>query len=223
MIGSLCPCSLPRRPCRWIQAHPAHRPRIRLLRPPVGPAAASPRWPAPSKTSGLMRRRYGYYWTKLIAAVVLLAAWVLAFIWIGDSWWQLVSAARARGRDDPDRVSGSRCGAPSNVQVRRLERMGQPHPGQPVRRDQLRLVAEQAQPPSRQPQQGRRRPRHRPPGDRLHPGAGHPAPQPADALAGRPPGLVLLPDPSPRGPLAARRRYPPRPRPPARSSVAGWN
>ena len=42
---------------------------------------------------GLMRRRYGYYWTKLIAAVVLLAAWVLAFIWIGDSWWQLVSAA----------------------------------------------------------------------------------------------------------------------------------
>jgi fatty acid desaturase len=42
---------------------------------------------------GLMRRRYGYYWTKLIGAVVLLGVWTLAFTWIGDSWWQLVSAA----------------------------------------------------------------------------------------------------------------------------------
>jgi fatty acid desaturase len=41
----------------------------------------------------LMRRRYGYYWTKLIGALVILAAWVLAFIWIGDSWWQMISAA----------------------------------------------------------------------------------------------------------------------------------
>ena len=42
---------------------------------------------------GLMRRRYGYYWTKLVGAVLALAAWVAAFVWIGDSWWQLVSAA----------------------------------------------------------------------------------------------------------------------------------
>jgi fatty acid desaturase len=41
----------------------------------------------------LMRRRYGYYWTKLIGALVILAAWLLAFIWIGDSWWQVISAA----------------------------------------------------------------------------------------------------------------------------------
>jgi fatty acid desaturase len=40
----------------------------------------------------LMRRWYGYYWTKLVGAVIILAAWVLAFIWIGDSWWQLVTA-----------------------------------------------------------------------------------------------------------------------------------
>jgi fatty acid desaturase len=40
----------------------------------------------------LMRRRYGYYWTKLIGALVILAAWALTFIWIGDSWWQLISA-----------------------------------------------------------------------------------------------------------------------------------
>jgi fatty acid desaturase len=41
---------------------------------------------------GLMRRRYGYYWTKLIGAVLILAAWVAGFVWIGDSWWQLASA-----------------------------------------------------------------------------------------------------------------------------------
>jgi fatty acid desaturase len=41
---------------------------------------------------GLMRRRYGYYWTKLIGAVCILAAWVVGFILIGDSWWQLASA-----------------------------------------------------------------------------------------------------------------------------------
>ncbi len=42
---------------------------------------------------GLMRRRYGYYWAKLIGAVVILAAWVVGFVLIGDSWWQLISAA----------------------------------------------------------------------------------------------------------------------------------
>lgn len=40
-----------------------------------------------------MRRRYGYYWTKLAAAVLLLAGWVAAFVRIGDSWWQLAMAA----------------------------------------------------------------------------------------------------------------------------------
>jgi fatty acid desaturase len=41
---------------------------------------------------GLMRRRYGYYWAKLIGAVLILAAWVVGFIMIGDSWWQLANA-----------------------------------------------------------------------------------------------------------------------------------
>jgi fatty acid desaturase len=40
-----------------------------------------------------MRRRYGYYWAKLIGAVVVLIVWVAGFVWIGDSWWQLLSAA----------------------------------------------------------------------------------------------------------------------------------
>ncbi|GAA3612917.1 fatty acid desaturase family protein [Microlunatus ginsengisoli] len=42
---------------------------------------------------GLMRRRYGYYWIKLIGAVLAIIAWVAGFVWIGDSWWQLASAA----------------------------------------------------------------------------------------------------------------------------------
>jgi fatty acid desaturase len=41
---------------------------------------------------GLMRRRYGYYWTKLIGAVLVVSAWVVGFVLIGDSWWQLASA-----------------------------------------------------------------------------------------------------------------------------------
>ena len=44
------------------------------------------------KDSGLMRRRYGYYWTKLIAVPVAFAAAIVLFIWIGDSWWQMFTA-----------------------------------------------------------------------------------------------------------------------------------
>ncbi len=42
---------------------------------------------------GLLRRRYGYYWTKLIAAPVVVAACLAVFVWIGESWWQLFTAA----------------------------------------------------------------------------------------------------------------------------------
>lgn len=42
--------------------------------------------------AGLMRRRYGYYWTKLIGITVALVAVVAAFVWIGDTWWQMVTA-----------------------------------------------------------------------------------------------------------------------------------
>ena len=43
--------------------------------------------------AGLLRRRYGYYWTKFTGMVLLGLALVAAFVWIGDSWWQLVTAA----------------------------------------------------------------------------------------------------------------------------------
>jgi fatty acid desaturase len=45
------------------------------------------------QASGLLRRRYGYYWTKLIAVPLVLAAAVTAFVLIGDTWWQLLTAA----------------------------------------------------------------------------------------------------------------------------------
>src|SRR5690349_18967529 len=43
--------------------------------------------------SGLMRRRYGYYWTKLIAAPVVIAVALAVFVLLGDTWWQLITGA----------------------------------------------------------------------------------------------------------------------------------
>ena len=40
-----------------------------------------------------MRRCYGYYWTKLVTAILVVAAWVVVFVRIGDSWWQLLMGA----------------------------------------------------------------------------------------------------------------------------------
>lgn len=44
------------------------------------------------RDSGLLRRRYGYYWTKLIGLPLVLAAGLLGFVWVGDTWWQLFTA-----------------------------------------------------------------------------------------------------------------------------------
>ncbi|MCU1433105.1 MAG: fatty acid desaturase [Actinotalea sp.] len=43
--------------------------------------------------AGLMRRRYGYYWTRFVVLTAMLAGLVAAMIAIGDSWWQLAIAA----------------------------------------------------------------------------------------------------------------------------------
>ncbi len=45
------------------------------------------------QASGLMRRRYGYYWSKFVLLTVLLAASVAALFVFGSTWWQLVNAA----------------------------------------------------------------------------------------------------------------------------------
>ncbi|KAA9110655.1 fatty acid desaturase family protein [Microbacterium rhizomatis] len=45
------------------------------------------------RDAGLLRRRYGYYWTKLIAVPLVVGALVVCFIFVGDTWWQLFTAA----------------------------------------------------------------------------------------------------------------------------------
>jgi len=44
------------------------------------------------RESGLLRRRYGYYWAKLAAVPLAVGGCVAAFVWIGDSWWQVLLA-----------------------------------------------------------------------------------------------------------------------------------
>jgi hypothetical protein len=125
---------------------------------------------------GLMRRRYGYYWTKLISAVLILAAWVVGFILIGDSWWQLANAGLLAvlmtqiaflGHDAAHRQifkSGRWNDWVSLIIANLLVGMS------------LRLAAEQTQPPPRQPEQGRSRPRHRVDCDRHDARTSDPAP-----------------------------------------------
>jgi len=44
------------------------------------------------KQAGLLRRRYGYYALRIALNVALLAAGVVAFVLLGSSWWQMVTA-----------------------------------------------------------------------------------------------------------------------------------
>lgn len=43
--------------------------------------------------AGLMRRRYGYYWTRFVVLTGLLAGLGTAMVLVGASWWQLLIAA----------------------------------------------------------------------------------------------------------------------------------
>lgn len=44
------------------------------------------------KDSGLLRRRYGYYWTKMSLTVVALGGLGVGFAFLGNSWFQLLLA-----------------------------------------------------------------------------------------------------------------------------------
>ncbi|KAE8764679.1 fatty acid desaturase family protein [Georgenia thermotolerans] len=46
---------------------------------------------------GLMRRRYGYYWSKLVGLVVAGLLLTVGFVLIGDTWWQLLTAVVLAG------------------------------------------------------------------------------------------------------------------------------
>ncbi|WP_169738798.1 fatty acid desaturase family protein [Jiangella gansuensis] len=45
------------------------------------------------RTAGLLRRRYGYYWSRITAAVLAFVGIWVAFAFLGDSWFQLILAA----------------------------------------------------------------------------------------------------------------------------------
>jgi fatty acid desaturase len=42
--------------------------------------------------AGLMRRAYGYYWSKMIGLTAAGLALAVVFVLVGDSWWQMVTA-----------------------------------------------------------------------------------------------------------------------------------
>lgn len=44
------------------------------------------------RAAGLLRRRYGYYWSKLVGLPLAVVMLLAVFIWIGDTWWQLFTA-----------------------------------------------------------------------------------------------------------------------------------
>lgn len=45
------------------------------------------------QASGLLKRRYGYYWSKILINVLLFAGTWVAFALLGNSWFQLIPAA----------------------------------------------------------------------------------------------------------------------------------
>ncbi|MBA3905323.1 MAG: fatty acid desaturase [Pseudonocardiales bacterium] len=45
------------------------------------------------RAAGLMRRRLGWYWSRIVAAVAAFGLVSVAFAVLGDSWWQLAVAA----------------------------------------------------------------------------------------------------------------------------------
>ena len=69
---------------------------VRSTRSAAGPAASASsdftELARRVKDAGLMRRRYGYYWTKLGLVPVAFIVTIGVFIWIGDSWWQMFTA-----------------------------------------------------------------------------------------------------------------------------------
>ncbi|MDQ2754007.1 MAG: acyl-CoA desaturase [Actinomycetota bacterium] len=69
---------------------------METLERPASPATARSEYAALSQSvrqAGLLEHRPGYYVLKLTSNVALLGAGIAAFVYLGDSWWQLVVAA----------------------------------------------------------------------------------------------------------------------------------
>jgi fatty acid desaturase len=68
-----------------------------LVSPAVRPTSSYTELASMVRESGLMGRRYGYYWSRLGLAVLALAGVVGAMVWLGNSWLQLLLAALLGG------------------------------------------------------------------------------------------------------------------------------
>lgn len=77
-------------------AHPPvslHDPAAARSRPPPRATSTYTELAATIRQSGLMRRRYGYYWSRILGAIGGFCGLVAAVVWLGDTWWQLLLAA----------------------------------------------------------------------------------------------------------------------------------
>ena len=145
------------------------------------------------RESGLLRRRYAYYWSRIalaVAAFVLVWAGIIA---LGNSWFQLVLAAVLGVVVTQFGFLGHDARPPADVRVRRMERVDVAHPRRRLRRSQLRLVEGQAQPPPRRAEPGGSRPRRRTRPHRVHPRHRRPPHHRRRRLVHAPTGLAVLP------------------------------
>ena len=175
------------------------------------------------RTSGLLDRRRAWYWWQILSMVAAFALVWVGVVGAGQLVVPAVARCRARAGRHPVRLPGPRRRAPADLPVADVERVDLPAALRRLRRPRLRLVARQAQPPPRQPQQGGPRPRHRQRGLRLHPrrrGVLHAG---SRCLVRPPPGLAVLPPAHPGGPQPARRRHPQAAGAPHRRRTAGWS
>ena len=154
------------------------------------------------KAAGLLGRRPGYYRWKIGATAALLASgWVL-FVVLGQTWWQLVTAAFLGVMFTQIGFLGHDSGHKQVFRTRWATYAVRPDRRQRGHRPELRLVDGQAQPAPRAPERPRARSRRarRCPGLRRPPGR-----QPARLrrLLTVDPGLPVHPDAAPGGPAPA--------------------
>ena len=68
--------------------------------------------------SGLLRRRYAYYWSRITAAIAAFVLLWVGVVALGDSWFQLTLAVALGILDDAVRLPRARCRAPAGLPVR---------------------------------------------------------------------------------------------------------
>ena len=129
------------------------------------------------------------------------------FIVIGNTWWQMFTAAGLAILFTQIAMLGHDAAHRQIFRSGRWNDWTTPGHRQPPGGDELRVVAAQAHPAPREPEQGRRRPRHRAARDLVHGRPGRAAarfPLARVGMGDGAPGCLLLPDPAARRPVTAR-------------------